>query len=306
MRPSPALHRNPLPSHLCDHVICEYGFDVRSESSVNELFLKYKDQIKAVWNLAAPLSVDTAKDPSTAYDTTVEGMKRVLNAMLKNNINTLYFSDSIGSFGASSPRENSSAMWLIQNPTQDPGSDYGVQKRECRKLMSEFEVQYGFDTRFAIIPGVLHSSKDWGGGTTEYALDALWAAVNGHHYRCPVSEDTMLPMIHSTDLINGLIALMNSPLENFPHGMSPRGSVIAGFSFSPRQLFSEIQKYYPAFSYSFDSNFNPSAALFSELWPNSLDKEENETVINFVSQYDLASTVSDIINAHKRRIETNI
>jgi threonine 3-dehydrogenase len=35
------------------------------------------------------------------------------------------FSDSIGSYGLKAPREGATADWLVENPTQDPGSDYG-------------------------------------------------------------------------------------------------------------------------------------------------------------------------------------
>ena len=57
--------------HLQSHVISEFGFDIRSEERIRELFLRYPDSIGAVWNLAAPLSVDTAKDPQAALDITV-------------------------------------------------------------------------------------------------------------------------------------------------------------------------------------------------------------------------------------------
>jgi hypothetical protein len=96
------------------------------------------------------------------------------------------FTDSIGSFGGTSPRDGVSARWLVDNPTQDPGSDYGLQKRACRELMHDFAEKQNGDPRFAVLPGVLHSEPVWGNGTTEYALDALLAASLGKPYVCPV------------------------------------------------------------------------------------------------------------------------
>ena len=56
------------------------------------------------------------------------------------------FTDSIGSFGAEAPREGTTARWLTENPEQDPGSDYGLQKRGCRELMKQFaEEILGFE-----------------------------------------------------------------------------------------------------------------------------------------------------------------
>ena len=99
-------------------------------------------------------------------------MQRLIAAMDKAKLpasTRLLFSDSIGSFGGDAPRVGASAQWLVKNPTQDPGSAYGVQKRGCRELLRASK----YDTRFAVIPGVLHNAPNWGAGTTEYALDAI-------------------------------------------------------------------------------------------------------------------------------------
>ena len=98
-----------------------------------------------VWNLAAPLSVDTAKDPDIAYEVVVKGMKNLLQCCEDNNVRQVCFSDSIGSFGKSSPRIDATASWLTENPGQDPGSEYGSQKRSCRNLMRQFS---SIDTRW--------------------------------------------------------------------------------------------------------------------------------------------------------------
>ena len=68
--------------------------------------------------------------------------------------------------------------------------------------------------RFAVLPGVLHSAAVWGGGTTEYALEALQAAANGKSYICPIDPDATLPMIYVDDLMRGLVALQDAPEAN--------------------------------------------------------------------------------------------
>ena len=98
-----------------------------------------------LWNLAAPLSVETAKNPSVAYDVVVKGMENILKCCEENNVRQVCFSDSIGSFGAKSPRADATAAWLTENPGQNPGSEYGSQKRRCRNLMRQFK---SIDTRW--------------------------------------------------------------------------------------------------------------------------------------------------------------
>jgi len=44
-------------------------------------FKEHADEHTTVWNLAAPLSVETAMDPAVAEAVTVGGMSKVLDAM---------------------------------------------------------------------------------------------------------------------------------------------------------------------------------------------------------------------------------
>ena len=168
----------PSIQHTCaDHGGATVGnIDVCDGGALNTLFQDHADENTTVWNLAAPLSVETAMDPAVAEAVTVGGMRNVLDAMANVGARRICFTDSIGSFGAEAPRRGATARWLTQNPNQDPGSDYGRQKRGCRELMADFARDEGGDPRFAVLPGVLHDAKTWGNGTTEYALDAILAA----------------------------------------------------------------------------------------------------------------------------------
>ena len=55
--------------------------DVRDNEALRNLFRDYADENTTVWNLAAPLSVETAMDPEIAEAVTVGGMSNVLDAM---------------------------------------------------------------------------------------------------------------------------------------------------------------------------------------------------------------------------------
>ena len=124
-----------------DHGVCVGGIDVCDEDALKKLFREYADENTTVWNLAAPLSVETALDPAVAEAVTVGGMDKVLNAMSTVGARRICFTDSIGSFGSEAPRDGATARWLTENPLQDPGSDYGLQKRGCRELMAKYDWQ---------------------------------------------------------------------------------------------------------------------------------------------------------------------
>jgi threonine 3-dehydrogenase len=125
----------------------------------------------------------------------------------------------------------------------DPGSAYGLQKRRCRELLAASK----YDTRFAVIPGVLHDQAEWGGGTTEYALELLKAFHEAHAdgrapvtWHCPVRAASVLPMIHSDDLIAGLVALTDAASEALHEPQN--GYAFAGFSFAARDLVQVLQR----------------------------------------------------------------
>jgi nucleoside-diphosphate-sugar epimerase len=294
-----ALHRSPLPASLSQHpnIVQEFGFNIRDADAVNKLISKHALETFCVWNLAAPLSVETQNDPNAAEDVTVNGMRRVLKAMKTYGVRRVCFSDSIGSYGATSPREDVSAGWLLDYPLQDPGSEYGRQKRRCRELMNKFSCDTnGGDTRWAVIPGVLHDSKSWGAGTTEYALEALRCAAHNEPFLCPVSLEKSLPMIHIEDLVRGLVLLteIDRLKLNEPQG----GYALAGFSFTPLELFAEICRSKPQFSWK-PSSGNLAAHKFAQLWPCSLSTVEAQTDLGFEPQLSFQQTVRMILASYE-------
>ena len=305
------LRNTPLPPPLDSQVICEYGVDVRKEETLAKLFAKHGDSVEVVWNLAAPLSVDTAADPKAAHDTVVGGMEKILRCMASAGVRRICFSDSIGSFGSEAPRAAASASWLVRNPTQDPGSDYGRQKRACRELMAAFSKSHGFDTRWCVIPGVLHSDETWGGGTTEYALDAILSASRGGStgggstgggssitpFGCIVPLDAQLPMILADDLIEGMLRLMSAPRAQLTQPEA--GYALAGFSFSGNQLCALLQKRCPGFTAV--EALDPAAAAFAGLWPDSLSGVEAKVDLGFEAGNGFEATVDRILQAHRTR-----
>ncbi|CAK9012440.1 L-threonine 3-dehydrogenase [Durusdinium trenchii] len=161
----------------------------------------------------------------------------------------ILFTDSIGSFGALAPRESCTARWLTEHPMQDPGSDYGRQKRGVRRLLKEFW-NAGGDPRWAVLPGVLHSESTWGHGTTEYALEALLTAANclsgkQETFQCPIEPTVRLPMIYVDDLTRGLLALQDADESQLRE--PERGYALPGVSFTAEELFKEIRFHVPSF-----------------------------------------------------------
>ncbi len=137
----------------------------------------------------------------------------------------------------------------------------------------------------------MHDDAVWGGGTTEYALDAIRAARRGHVFVCPVPLDTQLPMIDRRDLVRGLVALAEAPAAAI---VEPTGGyALAGFSFSARQLFAQLVELFPSFA--FEERVDATAGHFAQLWCDSLSPEEATRDLHFTAQFSLHDTLAHIL-----------
>jgi len=277
---------------------CVGSIDVRDASALRQLFKEHADEKTTVWNLASPLSVETALKPEIAEEVTIVGMTNVLEAMKQVGCRRICFTDSIGSFGGTSPRDEVAARWLVDNPTQDPGSDYGRQKRACRELLDAWRQEHGGDPRVAVLPGVLHSEPVWGNGTTEYALDALQAASRGQPFACPIDPDVSLPMVYVDDLMRGLLALQFADEHELTEPQ--RLYNIPGLSFSAAQLFDEIRHFKPDFEVTYGPR-DPNMDKFAKLWPNSLSAHEPLRDLDYEPDVTLPAMVAGVLNAHSGR-----
>jgi threonine 3-dehydrogenase len=281
---------------------CVGGVDVRDKDELGKLFKEHAGPETTVWNLASPLSVRTALSPEVAQEVVIGGMKNVLGAMKSVGCRRICFTDSIGSFGATSPRENVSARWLVDNPTQYPGSDYGLQKRACRELLDvEFAQRDGGDPRIAILPGVLHAEPIWGNGTTGYALDAMLAASRGQEFECPIDLDVKLPMVFVDDLMCGLTALQMAPESELREPQ--RLYNMPGLTFTAAELFREISAHVPGFMHH--QKINANMDKFAKLWPDTLSPDETLRDLDYEPEVTLPRMVAAVLNAHSGRRMTS-
>ena len=303
------LRRTPLEENLTNNakLKCLFDVDCTDPQTLRRCF--ESEQINCVWNLAAPLSVETAQNPEHAYNVVVKGMENLLACMREFDVPRICFSDSIGSYGESAPRENATARWLLDNPNQDPGSEYGRQKRKVRDLMRAFvqEEPSKRSSRFAVIPGVLHADAVWGRGTTEYALDAIKCCVQHIPFNCPIEANVYLPMIWRDDLVRGLYALTVATDDAV---MEPEGGyALAGLSFSAAELFTCLKKLpgYADFSVKLEEDSNKlladsPAAVFARLWPDSISAFEAKRDLKFEAEFTSLPKIVDMIIAASKSV----
>ncbi|MBI4945178.1 MAG: NAD-dependent epimerase/dehydratase family protein [Bacteroidetes bacterium] len=232
--------------------------DVLDEKRLGEIVAKHK--VSQVYLLAALLSATAEKNPQFAWKLNMNSLFNVLDLAKEKKIKKIYWPSSIAVFGHSTPKEN-----VPQFTVMDPTTVYGISKLAGERWCEYYFLKYGVDVRSLRYPGLISYSSPPGGGTTDYAVDIFYKAIETGSFQCFLKEDTVLPMMYMPDALRATIELMETEAKNIKVHSSYN---IAAMSFSPKQIADEIKKNIPGFSISYQPDFRQNIA---DSWPRSID-----------------------------------
>ncbi len=281
--------------------------DIRSNESFNGLFEKLdatnfdamqelivKHSITQIYHLAAILSAKGEQDPLWTWDLNMKMMLNVFEVARLTKIEKVFFPSSIAVYGDAIDRNNTS-----QNSFLNPATVYGMSKAAGENWAQYYFDKYGLDVRSLRYPGVIGHQSMPGGGTTDYAVDIYHAAVKGKNYECFLDHDTELPMIFMEDAIRATIELMEAPKENIKTRTSYN---IAGMNFTPAEISSSIQEYYPNFNVNYKPDYRQKIA---DKWPKSINDDEAKDDWNWKPTYDLKSMTKVMIEKLKLKFQAS-
>lgn len=243
-----------------------------------------RNEIDEVYLLAALLSATAEKNPLKARQLNMESLLFMLEAAREGKINKLYWPSSIAVFGPSTPR-----VLTPQFTVNDPNTVYGITKYSGELWCRYYFEKFGVDVRSLRYPGLISYTAPPGGGTTDYAVEIFHEALRKGSYVCFLKEDTALPMMYMSDAIRATVNLMEAPPEKVKIRTSYN---LAGFSFTPSELASEIQKHIPGFTMAYQPDFRQQIA---DSWPDSIDDSEARNDWGWEPEYDLASMTEDML-----------
>ena len=243
-----------------------------------------KHNIKQIYLLAALLSATGEQNPMFAWKLNMEGLFNVLDLAKEKHINKVYWPSSIAVFGPTTPRINTP-----QYTVMEPSTVYGISKQAGERWCEWYFRKHNVDVRSLRYPGLIGWKSAPGGGTTDYAVHIFHEAIKNKKYECFLSANTALPMMHMEDAIRATIEIMHSPAEN----IKIRGSYnLAGISFTPDQIASEIRKHIPEFGISYKPDFRQEIA---DSWPQSILDDEAKKDWNWSMKYNLSSLVQNML-----------
>ena len=261
------------PSEVCD---------ITNAQQIAEITDKYG--IDAIYNLAALLSAVAEAKPQLAWKIGVGGLYNVLEVAREKGC-AVFTPSSIGSFGPETPH-----VRTPQDTIQRPRTIYGVTKVTGELLGDYYARRFGVDARSVRFPGLISYVAPPGGGTTDYAVDIYYAAVEGRTFKCPIAAGTFMDMMYMPDALRAAIEGMEADPQKLVHRNSFN---VASMSFDPERIYNKIKEYVPDFKMEYE--FDPLRQSIADSWPDSLDDSCARIEWGWKPVYDLDAMTRDML-----------
>lgn len=264
--------------------------DVLDPQKMSDIVKKYN--CDSVIHLAALLSAVAEAKPALAWNINMGGLFNALEVARENKCQ-FFTPSSIGAFGPSTPKD-----MTPQDTLQRPQTMYGVTKVSGELLCDYYNKRFGVDTRGVRFPGLISYVAPPGGGTTDYAVDIYYKALQEGKYTSYIAKGTKMDMMYMPDALNGIVKLMEADPAKLVHRNAFN---IAAMSFEPDEIAAEIKKHIKGFEISYD--VDPVRQAIADSWPNSLDDSAARSEWGFENKYDLSSMTADMLDKLKAKLE---
>ncbi|MBW5466786.1 NAD-dependent epimerase/dehydratase family protein [Brevibacillus formosus] len=268
-----------------DPVVQSGPFEVLDVTDGNRMFeLAKKHGVDTIMHLAALLSATAEAKPLLAWNLNMGGLVNALEAA--RELNCQFFTpSSIGAFGPSTPKDNTP-----QDTIQRPTTMYGVNKVSGELLCDYYYQKFGVDTRGVRFPGLISYVAPPGGGTTDYAVDIYYKAIQHGAYTSYIGKGTYMDMMYMPDALNAIVALMEADASKLIHRNAFN---VTAMSIEPEDVAAAIRKHIPEFTLSYE--VDPVRQAIADSWPNSIDATAAMQEWGFKAEYDLDKMTEDML-----------
>lgn len=263
--------------------------DVLDGDKIFEISKKYN--VDTIIHLAALLSANGEKNPKNTWDINMGSVLNCLEVSRELNLK-LFVPSSIAVFGNNTPKDNTP-----QNTIMRPNTMYGVTKVSGEMLCDYYFQKFGVDTRGLRVPGLISYMTLPGGGTTDYAVDIYYKAIEDKKYNCYIDENTYMDMMYMPDALNAIVNLMESPKDKL---INRNAYNISSMSFSPKEISLEIKKHIKDFEIFYE--VDPIRQNIANSWPNFIDSSCAEKEWGFKFDYNLETMTVDMINRISKKL----
>lgn len=262
--------------------------DATDKETILSVIKKY--HINQVYLLAAMLSATAEKFPQKAWNLNMNSLLAVLELAKEKQIQQIYWPSSIAVFGPTTPKNNTPQQTIME-----PTTVYGISKLSGEFWCNYYHKKFGVDVRSLRYPGIISWKTKPGGGTTDYAVDIYFKAVEDKKFTCFLSDNTRLPMMYMKDAVNATIQLMEAKSEDIKVRTSYN---LAAIDFTPKEIADEIKKHIPDFEIDYEPD---SRQKIADSWPSSIDDSEARNDWNWKHEFDLKRMTLEMLNSLEKK-----
>ena len=256
--------------------------DATDEKAVGQVVGRHR--VNRIYHLAAVLSVVGEHDPRRAWRTNMLSLEAVLEVAREQDC-AVFTPSSIAVFGPDTPKD-----LAPQDTVMQPTTMYGITKLSGELLCNYYHRKFGVDTRGVRYPGIVSFGTSPGGGTTDWAVDIFYSAVQDGHYTCFLGPETKLDMIYMPDAVNAAIGVMEADQEGLGHRNAFN---ITAMQLTPEMLAAQIQKYLPSFTINYD--VDPLRQAIANSWPDRIDDGAARKEWGWEPSFDIESMTKDML-----------
>ncbi|MFD1032962.1 L-threonine 3-dehydrogenase [Metaplanococcus flavidus] len=243
-------------------------------------------------HMAALLSATAEEKPLLAWNLNMGGLVNALEA--SRELGMQFFTpSSIGAFGPSTPK-----MDTPQDTLQRPTTMYGVNKVAGELLCDYYYQKFGVDTRGVRFPGLVSYVAQPGGGTTDYAVDIYYKALEQGSYTSYIDKGTYMDMMYMPDALQAIIDLMEADADKLEHRNAFN---VTAMSFEPEEIAASIRKHIPGFQMNYD--VDPARQAIADSWPDSIDASAAKKEWGFKAAFDLDEMTADMLEKLKAKLQ---
>ena len=263
--------------------------DASDADALRTVCEQYK--VHTVYHLVAMLSATGEKFPMKAWDLNMQSLLHVLELAREGVIQKIFWPSSIAVFGPTTPKDHTP-----QQSIMEPSTVYGISKLAGERWCEYYFNKYGVDVRSIRYPGLISWKSQPGGGTTDYAVEIYYKALEEGRYTSFLSEQRALPMMYMDDAIRATIELTEAPAEQ----VKVRNSYnLAGISFDPVTIAASIAGHIEGFEMDCVPDFRENIAVS---WPASIDDSAAQADWNWTPEYDLEAMTAAMLGNLKVKL----
>ena len=263
--------------------------DASDADALRAVCEQYK--IHTVYHLVAMLSATGEKFPMKAWDLNMQSLLHVLELAREGVIQKIFWPSSIAVFGPTTPKEHTPQQTIME-----PSTVYGISKLAGERWCEYYFNKYGVDVRSIRYPGLISWKSQPGGGTTDYAVEIYYKALEEGRYTSFLSEHRALPMMYMDDAIRATIELTEAPAEQVK---VRNGYKLAGISSDPTTIAASIEKRMAGFECECVADFREEIAAS---WPERIDDSAAQKDWGWSMEYDLDAMTEAMLTNLKMKL----